>query len=35
VGALERSRGTGRPAINTATGELIDDDPAVAGQERA
>jgi excinuclease ABC subunit C len=35
VGALERSRGTGRPAINTATGELIDDNPAVAGQERA
>jgi excinuclease ABC subunit C len=35
VGALERSRGTGRPAINTATGELIDDDSAIVGKERA
>jgi excinuclease ABC subunit C len=35
VGALERSQGTGRPAINTATGELIDADSAVVGQERA
>jgi excinuclease ABC subunit C len=34
VAALEHSRGAGAPALDTATGELLDDDPAAFAQDR-